>query len=48
MSSFYKDKKTGKWYCDNCGKEIPKKELLKPYNYFSNEDDSHNCRKNDI
>jgi len=34
MGSFHKDKRNGKWYCDDCGEEIPEKVVFAPYNYF--------------
>ncbi len=34
MSSFTKDKQTGKWYCSDCKEQIPKNIITAHYNYF--------------
>jgi len=46
MPSFSKDKKTGKWFCSDCGAEVPKAVVFSNYDYFNPENNKeHRCRK---
>ena len=46
MVGFHKDKATGKWFCDDCGAEVPVETILAPYDYFGkNGNKGHKCVK---
>ena len=42
MTGYHKDKKTNKWFCDECNKEVDEKTIFAPYNYFG-ENVEHVC-----
>jgi len=46
MGSFHKNKQTNKWYCDDCGEEVPEEVIFAPYNYFEDGANlEHKCRR---
>jgi len=47
MASFSKDKISGKWYCSDCGQEIPKEIIMASYNYFG-ENKEHHCAEQEV
>ena len=44
MPGFHRDKKTGKYYCDECNEEVPVEIILAPYNYFG-KNIEHICKE---
>ncbi len=44
MPGFSKDKKTGRWFCSDCGAEVPKEVVFSSYDYFNPENNKeHKC-----